>query len=174
MDGPKEALVIVDMLNDFCLEGAPLEVPQAKEVIPNIKRRLENARKNGVPVIFVCDAHDPDDIEFRNWPAHSVEDSPGSKVVRELEPMPGEVVIRKKTFFGFYGTNLDAELRKTGAEFLTITGCVTNICVMYTATEAVVRGYKVRVPMDCVAGLSSDMHEFALRQMREVLKAEII
>lgn len=67
---PKEALLIIDMLNDFVLQGAPLEVP----VIRAIKREIEAARKEGKPVIYVCDTHEPDDKEFSKfgWPAHAV------------------------------------------------------------------------------------------------------
>ena len=171
---PREALIVIDMLNDFCLEGASLEVPSTRQVIPNIAREIKRAREEGAPVIYICDAHAKDDIEFANWPAHAVKGSEGSDVVEELKPLPGDPVVRKTTLLGFYKTRLEAVLKKSGATLLTITGCVTNICVMLIATEAVVRGYKVRVPADCCAWLDKDMHEFALRQMAEVIKAEII
>ena len=57
---------------------------------------------------------------------------------------------------------------------LLITGCVTNICVLYTVADAVQRGYKVSVLKDCVAALDERDHEFALKQMREVLGAHIL
>ena len=168
----KEALLVIDMLNDFCNEGAPLFVPATRGVIPNIAREIKRARGAGARVIYICDAHAPDDIEFRNWPPHAVGGTAGSDVVDELRPLPGDTVLEKTTLMPFYRTGLDDELRKAGAELVTITGCVTNICVMLAAHEAVVRGYRVRVPRDCVAGLDPGMHEFALRQMEDVCKAE--
>ena len=49
MKKPKEALLVIDMLNDFCLEGAPLEVPGTREVIPNISREIKRAREEKAP-----------------------------------------------------------------------------------------------------------------------------
>lgn len=170
----KEAILVIDMLNDFCRAGAPLDVPATRAVISNIAREISRVRSVGGKVVYICDAHAPDDIEFRNWPAHAVAGTEGAQVVSELAPQPGDAVVEKDTLLCFHRTSLDQVLEKFGVKALTITGCVTNICVMYAATEAVVRGYKVRVPRDCVAGLDPEMHEFALRQMKEVLNAEIV
>jgi len=174
MDRPKEALLVIDMLNDFCRTGASLFVPMTKEVIPNIQRELSRAQAEGVPVVYVCDAHDPEDIEFGNWPPHAVAGSEGAQVIDELKPSGRDIVIHKKTLLGFHKTDLEKELKGLGTNLVTVTGCVTNICVMLVAIEAAVRGFKVRVPRDCVAGLDKEMHEFALRELREVIKAEII
>ncbi len=174
MNTAKEALIVIDMLNDFCLEGAPLEVPSTRTVIPNIQRELGRVRAAGGTVIYLCDAHAPDDPEFKNWPPHAVAGSRGAAVVDELKPEPGEHVVHKTTLLGFYNTNLDDVLRDGGTELVTVTGCVTNICVMLVAVEAGVRGYRVRVPRDCVAGLDPHMHDFALREMEEVIRAEVV
>ena len=171
--GPR-ALIVVDMLNDFCRQGAPLYVPSTGAVIPNIKRELERARLAGDTVIFVCDAHAPDDPEFANWPAHAVAGSEGAQVIGELTPGPGEHIVHKTTLLGFYRTSLEEILSREGVRDITLTGCVTNICIMLIAHEAAVRGYRVRVPRNCVAGLDPVMHEFALRQMKEVINVEII
>lgn len=174
MTGEKEALLVIDMLNDFCLEGAPLYVPSTRTAIPNIAREAARARAEGVPVVYVCDAHAPDDPEFANWPPHAVRGTDGSLVVEELLPLPGDEVVYKTTLLGFYATRLDDVLKGLSVGTLTITGCVTNICVMYIATEAAVRGYRVRVRKDCVAGIDPEMDAFALRQMEWVIRAEIV
>ncbi len=168
-----EALLIIDMLNDFCLEDGPLYVPMTRKIIPNIRRELDRARTDGVPVIYICDAHDKNDIEFKNWPQHAVEGSLGADVVDELKPLEQDIVIHKKTLMGFYRTDLENKLRGLGIGLVTVTGCVTNICVMIIAVEAAARGLKVRVPRDCTAGLDMEMHEFALRELEEVIKAEV-
>jgi len=168
-----DALIVVDMLNDFVLPGAPLEVSAARDILPALSARIARAREAGIPVIYVCDAHDPDDPEFAAWPPHAVEGTAVAEVIPELAPAPGDIVVKKKTLLGFYGTDLEVVLGRFGAETLTITGCVTNICIMYIATEASVRGYRVRIPRDSVAALDPAMHEFGLRQMAEVIKAEV-
>jgi len=167
----KEALLIIDMLNDFVLEGAPLEVPEARKVIPNIKREIEKAQAEGLPVVYICDAHAPDDKEFSKfgWPSHAVKGTRGAEVVDELKPRKGDIMIEKTTYSGFYNTNLDETLKKHGIDSLRLAGCVTHICVMFTASDAVLRGYKVTVVGDGVAGLAREDHNAAIRIMKNVL-----
>lgn len=170
---PETALIIIDMLNDFVLPGAPLEVPSTREIIPAIKREISAARAEGMPVIYVCDAHAADDREFAAWPPHAVKGSRGARVVDALKPQEGDIIVEKPTYSAFYRTDLENILNNRGIKTLVITGCVTNICILYTAYEAVVRGYKVTVPRDCSAGLDKSDHDFAFRQMGKVLKLTV-
>ncbi|MEW6066854.1 MAG: isochorismatase family cysteine hydrolase [Nitrospirota bacterium] len=172
----KEALLIIDMLNDFVLKGAPLEVPEARKVIRAIKKEIENARKEGSPVIYICDAHEPDDKEFSKfgWPPHAVKGTKGAEVIDELKPQKGDWVIEKTTYSGFYNTNLDETLRKLGINSLRLTGCVTHICVMFTASDAVLRNYKVAVIEKGVAGISKEDHDAAIRIMKNVMGVKIL
>jgi len=167
----RQGLIIIDMLNDFVKAGAPLEVPEARKVLPNIKRRLQQAREAGIPVFFVCDSHEENDREFSRmgWPPHAVKGSEGAQVAEEISPLPGEKIVTKTTYSGFYNSALESLLRSLGVQELIITGCVTNICVLYTAADAVMRGFNVVVPADSVAGLSREAHNFALKEMEDVL-----
>lgn len=173
---PKEALLIIDMLNDFVLQGAPLEVPETRKVIRAIKREIEAARKEGKPVIYVCDTHEPDDKEFSKfgWPAHAVKGTAGAQVVDELKPQPDDIIIEKTTYSGFYNTKLNGTLKNLGVDSLRLTGCVTHICVMFTASDAILRDYKVTVIKDGVAGLSKEDHEAALRIMKNVMGVNLV
>jgi len=172
----ERALIVIDMLNDFVLEGAPLEVPAARRVVPEIRREIDKARESGVPVIYVCDSHQPDDPEFRrfNWPPHAVKGTEGAKVVEDLKPLESEYVIEKTTYSGFYNTKLQALIEGLGVKRLRLTGCVTHICVLFTASDAVLRGYTVEVVRDAVAGLDPGDHEAGLRIMKNVLGAVIL
>ncbi len=172
---PKEALLIIDMLNDFVLEGAPLEVPDARKVIPAIKKEIESAREKNCPVIYVCDTHDRDDKEFSRfgWPAHAISGTKGAKVVVELQPEKHDIVIEKTTYSGFYNTRLDETLKNLGINTLILTGCVTHICVFFTASDAVLREYNVAVIEDGVAGLAKEDHDAGLRIMKNVLGVKI-
>jgi len=175
MSNSKEALLVIDMLNDFVREGAPLEVPETRKVIPVIKKEIEKARKEGKPVIYICDSHEPDDKEFRRfgWPAHAVKGTEGAKVIDELRPEEGDIVIEKTTYSGFYNTRLDETLKRLGVDSLRLTGCVTHICVMFTASDATLRGYNVTIVKDGVAGLTKEDHEAGLRIMKNVMGAKI-
>jgi nicotinamidase/pyrazinamidase len=167
----KEALLVIDMLNDFVLPGAPLEVPDTRKIIPVLREEIEKSHRSGRPVIFVCDAHLPDDKEFTKfgWPAHAVKGTKGAAIIEELTPAPSDIVIPKDTYSGFYGTRLDEALRILGVDSLRLTGCVTHICIMFTASDAVLRDYAVTVVEDGVAGLSREDHDAALRIMKNVM-----
>jgi nicotinamidase/pyrazinamidase len=172
----KEALLVIDMLNDFVLRGAPLEVPETRTVLPGIQQEVKSARLAGRPIIFICDAHAPDDREFSrfNWPAHAVRGTKGAEVIDELAPRPGELVVHKNTYSGFYNTGLDEALKKLGVDSLRLTGCVTHICVLFTASDAVLRNYEVAVVEDGVAGLSREDHDAALRIMKNVMAVKLV
>ena len=166
----KKAILIIDMLKDFVIKGAPLEVSAARRIADNIKLQIDKARGDGIPVIYVCDSHRTDDPEFRVWPVHAVCGTEGAEIVDEIMPEKGDIIIQKKTYSGFFETELDEVLKRLGIEEVILTGVCTEICVLYTAADAYMRGYSVTVHEDCVAGLNEDDHRFALKQIRDVLK----
>lgn len=173
---PKEALLIIDMLNDFVLPGSPLEVPDTRKIIPHIQREIAKARQEGNPVVYVCDSHDPNDREFSrfNWPPHAVIGTKGAEIIDELKPQKGDAIIEKTSYSGFYNTMLAETLEKSGIENLRLTGCVTHICIMFTASDAVLRGYTVSVVEDGVAGIEKQDHDAALRIMKNVMGVKIV
>lgn len=173
-DFSSTALLIIDMLNDFVQEGAPLEVPRARKIIEPLRKRVEEARREGVLIFYLCDAHRPDDVEFNSWPPHGIAGTPGAQVVEKLEPQKGDYVIPKRKYSCFLGTDLDLLLRERGIKKLIITGVVTNICVFFTAADAFMRGYEVIIPRDSVAALTEEEGEFSLEQMKSLFQAKII
>lgn len=171
-----DALLIIDMLNDFVLPGAPLEVPQTRTITKAIQAQMAKARAEHRPVIFICDAHTPEDPEFSRmgWPAHAVRGTSGAQVIVELAPDELDPIIEKTGYSGFHQTGLEGVLQSLKIDHLTLTGCVTNICVLYTAYDAVSRGYEVTVPVNCVASLTAEDGAFALKQMSEVLGVQLL
>jgi nicotinamidase-related amidase len=170
-----EALLVIDMLNDFILAGASLEVPDTRKVIPAIKKEIEKAHAEERPVIYVCDSHEPEDREFRKmgWAAHAVRGTRGAEVVEELKPRTDDIVIEKTTYSSFYHTSLDETLSSLNVDSVRLTGCVTHICIMFSAYEASLRGYDITVVKDCVAGLTADDDEAAYRFMENVMGVKI-
>lgn len=166
----KEALIIIDMLNDFTLEGAPLEVPENRRIIPAIKREIERARRAGKPVIYLCDSHAPDDREFEKfgWPPHAVTGKSGSQVVDEIKPEDGDTIIKKSTYSGFYGTDLDETLKALGIGGVRMTGCLTHICILFISYEIVLRDIEVTVVADAVADVSPELHQASFKIMKDV------
>ncbi len=167
------ALLVIDMLNDFVLPGAPLEVPRAREIVPAIRRRIDEAHGKRIPVIYVCDAHGRDDPEFRIWTPHAVKGTSGARVIDELEPDEADTIVEKTTYSAFYGTRLEEILRGMDINRLVLVGILTNICVFFTAADAVMRGFEVEVPRDCVATVTEEEQRHALGQMEKVLRVKI-
>ncbi|MDD2219281.1 MAG: cysteine hydrolase [Desulfoplanes sp.] len=167
----KQALLIIDMLNDFVLEQGALEVPRTRAILSAVKQKLWEFRSRKQPVLYICDAHEPDDKEFERmgWPPHALAGTPGARVVDDLAPEVGEPVVFKQTYSGFFQTDLEMLLQKLEVQELVLVGCVTNICVLYTAADAVMRGYRVQVPVSCVADIIRADGEFALAQMKGIL-----
>lgn len=172
----REALLICDMLNDFVRAGAPLEVREARKIIPAIRREIKRARQSGDEIIYIVEHHAPDDREFSRygWPPHGVRYSEGAQIIEELRPEAQDRVIGKTTYSGFYGTKLDDTLKVLGINRIRLTGCVTHICIFFTAYEGTLLDYKVSVVADAVAGLSREDHDATLRMMKNVLRVEIL
>jgi len=80
-----------------------------------------------------------------------VRDTWNTEVVPELAPRPGDLVISKNRYSGFYETNLDAYLRELGVRDLVFTGCTTSVCVESTLRDAMFRGYRCLLLSDCTA-----------------------
>ncbi len=169
----RKALLIIDMLNDFVSDKGTLLVAEAKKILPNIKRELNNAGSKGIPTIYICDSHDERDSEFDCWPKHSVANTWGSQVFSELAPRETDYVVSKRRYSSFFATDLDLLLREMLVDTLIITGVVTNICVFFTAVDAHMRGYKIIIPQDCVAGLNREDHNHALEQLRQLCNARL-
>ncbi len=170
-----EALLVIDMLNDFVHpEGVLFVGKQVEGVIHFIGELLERKRTAGVPIFYICDAHRPDDREFALFPPHCVEGSWGSKVIAELAPHKEDIIISKRRFSAFFGTPLDLFLREMGITTLELVGVCTNICVLYTCACARMNNYLVRVYREGVTSFDLEAHAWALREMTNTLRAEVI
>ncbi len=169
-----KALLVIDMLNDFIKpEGALYIGSVADQLVPAVKERLKYYRQQQLPVIYVCDRHYADDHEFNMFPPHALEGEDGGEVIETLEPLAGEKVIYKRRFSAFFGTDLDLTLRELGIKEVELAGCVTNICVLYTAADARMLNYAVTVNQLAVNGFDPEAHRFALQEMQKTLGVNI-
>ena len=169
------ALVVVDMIEDFVHEGGALYCgPSMTQIVPVIQRELDRARYAGEPVVYLTDEHLPDDAEFAQFPPHALKGSSGAKIVPELAPRKNDVVIPKRRFSGFFGTDLDITLRERDVDTLRLVGDCTNICVLYTAADARNLGYAVEVVREGVTSFDLEAHADALRELEKTLGATIL
>lgn len=159
------ALIVVDMQNDFVKSGGALVVESAAATIPAVQRLLSVARARGIRIFYTQDTHREGDPEFPIWGRHVLEGTWGWQIVEELAPRPGERVIQKLRYDGFFGTSLDHELRLDRIDTVIVCGTVANICVLHTAGSAALRGYRVILPVDAVSAITPFDLQAAIRQV---------
>lgn len=170
----KKALLITDVLNDFIRENGKLYIGDGgKKIISPIQKELEKFRKEKNPVFYICDCHRSDDKEFNLFPPHCLFGTEGADIIEELKPLRDDFIIHKRRYSGFFQTDLDITLREEGISELELVGVCTNICVLYTAASARMLNYKVTILKDAVASFDQQAHDFALKQMKDVLGVEI-
>ena len=137
------AVLVVGMLVGFLEPGHNLYCgDDARNVIPNVKELIEREQAMGAEVFFICDNHDPDDLEFQMFPVHCVRGTGEADIIPELSGYQGEV-IHKRRYSGFFGTDLEQRLTELHPEKIIVCGVCTDICVMHTAADARNRDYDV-------------------------------
>jgi nicotinamidase/pyrazinamidase len=171
----RKALVVIDMLCDFLEPDGRLYIgPTSKDVIEAVRQEVEKARASGWPVVYICDSHSEDDSEFEMFPSHCVTGTPGADVVDELKPRPGDKIIPKRRYSGFFQTDLDLTLRELGVDEIVLVGVCTNICCLYTAADARNLNYKVTAVRDAMSSFDEAAHEYALKEMEKTLGVTVI
>jgi len=174
-------LIVVDMQNDFVRVGAPLEVPDARLTIPNIRRLLDRFRGTGRPVVFTCFVAGPKETlvwtwspelrppvlccrpGYRRFYADLGAERECTAVIDELEPLPGEYLVDKYGYGAFFRTSLEDILRAEHADTVIVVGTVTQICVEETAREAFHHGLKTVLVADAVSSFAPDLHAATLK-----------
>lgn len=167
-------VLVVDMLRGFFEDGYPLYCGEgARKIIPNVQRLLERETAQGAKIIYLCDNHAPDDLEFQMFPPHCIKGTPEADIIPELRAFPG-AVIHKTRYSGFYGTSLEEGLKAAAPEKIIVCGVCTDICVMHTVADARNRDYPVEVPGECVASFDEEAHRYALQHMEKILGAKVV
>ncbi len=173
-----KALLIVDVQRDFVDPGGALYFEGAEKVVDYIVELVEKFKKEELPIITTQDWHDENDREFEVWPRHCVAGTDGARLTEKLEKaLEGyekHYSVKKTRFSAFYKTNFEDLIKELGIDEFEVVGVVTNICVMFTVEEIRNRDIPVRVHEKGVTSYDEELHRFAIRQMKEVLGAEIV
>lgn len=197
------AVLVIDMQNDFGAPGgmfdrAGIDVSAIGAAAVLTGRVLDAAREADVPVVYVTMEH-PSDLanagpeDGPHWVKHLplgageavtapdgrpsrilIKDTWNTRILDGLEPRPGEVVVSKHRYSGFFETELDDVLKALPAKYLIVTGCTTSICVESTVRDAMFRDYTCLVLEDCTAEpLGADLartnHEASLLNIEMLL-----
>jgi nicotinamidase-related amidase len=168
------ALLLIDVINDLDFEGADAIVRAAEEMAPRLAALARRARAHGVPVIYVNDNFGQWRSDFRQTVAHCTgARSPGGRVSRRLRPTARDYFVLKPRHSAFYDTTLDTLLSALRIRRVILTGMAGNICVLFTAHDAYMRGLRVYAPADCLVSNTRGENETALRQIETVLKGVV-
>ena len=172
----RSVLMVIDMQNDFVLDGAIMQVKEAKNQLPRIRKLIDKCRSLGVPVIYTVQETDPVfcPLEVAALPhlkdAGMRKDTRGIQIVDDLAPEPDDIIIRKRRFSAFFQTDLEIILRNirgtvNPVDTIIICGTVTNICCESTARDAFFRDYKVVFGTDICSANTVESHNATLANM---------
>jgi len=170
-----DALLLVDVQNDFCPGGA-LPIPDGDRVVPVLNRWLAAAREARLPIFASRDWHPfghPSFVaEGGEWPPHCLQDSPGAAFHPGLELIGSVIVVIKGTRFdqdqysAFDQTGLDTRLRRDGISRLWIGGLAQDVCVCATALDARRLGYEAQLIPGGSLPVTREGGVEAIRQLR--------
>lgn len=169
------ALLLIDVLNDLEFEGGELLVKHALPMAKRLAALKRRAKAAGIPAIYINDNFGKWQSDWQKLLEHTLQpDIRGRPMVELLKPEESDYMVLKPKQSGFFSTTLDVLLKYLQAHTLIISGVAGNICVLFTAADAYMRDFQIIIPEDCVASNEKELNQFAIEQMRTVLKAEIV
>lgn len=151
---PIDALVVVDVQNDFCPGGA-LAVEGGDAVVPVLNRAIEAATRQGAIIVASRDWHPPNHVSFEPrggpWPVHCVQNTKGAAFHPDLRLPPGTPLVDKgadlqrDNYSAFDNTGLAEDLRRQGIERVWVGGLAQDVCVRATVLDALEAGFRVHL-----------------------------
>ena len=165
LDPARTAVVVVDMINEFCKPGGKMVLPGYEVLVPPQLAVIDAARKAGAPVIWVHDSHRRNMRRDREWvkrTPHGIEGTWATEIIADLGAREDEIHVIKHRYSSFFQTDLDLVLKDMLIDQLVVFGVVTNICVRSTVHDAFFNGYEVVVPRDCCAATGPREQESTL------------
>jgi nicotinamidase-related amidase len=173
--GVSTALLLIDVVNPLEFEGGDDFLREARPAARRIAALQQRAHASGVPSIFVNDNFDCWHLGFREIVARVRNaEGPGKVLLDDVTPdFRRDYFVLKPMHSGFFHTSLEVLLRRLEIRRLVLTGFAGDICVLFTAVDAHMRGFELAVPIDCVASARSAGNRRALEQMQRLLAADI-
>lgn len=166
------ALLVVDMIADFDFEDGDDLYENTRRILTPLCELRTRAQAAGVPTIFVNDNFGRWQEDFRAFRENLRNSSERAReIIDHLGPNDDDYFVLKPQRSAFYSTVLEVLLQWMKVETLILTGITTDICILFTAHDAYMRGFHVHVPSDCAAATRREFHEQALELLRRVADA---
>jgi nicotinamidase-related amidase len=167
---PKTALVVID-LQERTL-GAPVAPIPVADVVARTARLADAFRAHGQPVVLVKAGAGPDEAtpgrtEARR-PGRAPRRADGEDIVDDVRG-DGDIIVHKRNWGAFYGTDLDLHLRRRGVTQIVLTGVATSIGVESTARAAHEHGYHVTLVSDAMTDINADAHANSVERIFPLL-----
>jgi ureidoacrylate peracid hydrolase len=177
--GEKTALVVIDLQNAFMLPGMPVEVPTAREIVPNVNELATATRAAGGKVVWVKMCLEGQSEAWRVFfdgdPRRATlsELTPGARgfeLYAGLEVRPQDAVIVKRRYSAFIqgSSDIDRYLRDAGIDTVIVVGTLTNVCCESSARDAMMLNYRLVFVSDANAALSDGEHNATLASILRV------
>ena len=169
MQATKYLLLVIDLLNDYFRQQAPLAA-QRDQLVASVNRLAAAFRLARQPIVWVRQEFAPDlsDAFLRARRENcrvTIAGTDGCELLPELERYASDKVIVKKRYSAFFGTDLDETLAALRPVILVLAGINTHACVRMTAIDAYQRDYEVLVASDCVASYDAGHHDVTRRYL---------
>jgi nicotinamidase-related amidase len=171
-DTCETVLLLIDVINDFAFRESNQLLRFAIPMARRLRTLKQRAHRAGIPAIYINDNFGRWQSNFAALVEHCSK-SRGKEIARLLAPLRRDYFVLKPKHSAFYSTSLDVLLHYLGAKRLIITGIAANICVLFTANDAYMRDFELLIPQDCVCSNTERDNDYALQQMRTILKADI-
>jgi nicotinamidase-related amidase len=164
LDPKTTALVLIDLEHGIVAYDT---APYSSADVVKRSAELANAFRRGTGLVVFVRVLLHETLQLPTDISLSRESPPAnaSELVPELGVQPGDVVVEKRQWGAFYGTELDQLLRRRGIKTIVIGGIATNIGVESTAREGFDRGYQMVFAENAMASISAEAHEFAVKRM---------
>jgi nicotinamidase-related amidase len=168
------ALVVVDMLNPYRHQDAEQLTASVSDMIEPISELASRAReREDVALIYVNDNYG-DFAASRDQIVQRALDGERPDLVKPIRPFSETMFLPKVRHSAFYSTALEYLLNRLGVKRVILAGQVTEQCILYSALDAYVRHFAIRVPPDAVAYIDAELGRAALRMMERNMRAELV
>ncbi|WP_249872244.1 isochorismatase family cysteine hydrolase [Oceanobacillus saliphilus] len=166
------AVVFVDIINDFDFDGGNDLYQNTKEILPHLLKLKKFAKDNNLPIIYVNDHYELWQADF-NKIIDYCKNEKSKEIIELLTPDDDDYFLIKPQHSAFFQTPLQSLLTELERTHLIMAGIAGDICILFSAQDAYMYKFSVRIPENCMASELKENNDYALYLMHSVMDADI-